>query len=453
MSEVPWIPVWAHRASTSGTWPAVHGECDSEDPDGSAVRGIMTSSSSGTYSAGVRGINSGYGYGVYGSSGGTAVCGETDSDWAAGVRGTSNATGVGFGVFGNHAGSGWGVYGVSAESTGVRGDTHGDWYTAGVHGHSNGIFGYGVHGTTDAGGVGVNGYAPSGIGVAGTTDSVSANAIGVYGVVSSTTPGSSSAGVRGQNNGTGGSGIGVWGSQDGSGWGVYGNAASGRGVYGLSAGGTGVYGHNSDPWSGQGVRGTHAGYGVGVFGESTGGFGVYAKSTDGDALYAEAPDGRYAARFIGNVRISSPSTGQILIELGEGLDYAEGFDVSDESEITPGTVLVIDPESAGELAISTAAYDHKVAGIVAGANGLGSAVRLGAGQFDFDVALAGRVYCNVDASYGAVQPGDLLTTSPTPGHAMKVTDREQAQGAILGKAMQPLRQGEKGQILVLVTLQ
>ena len=88
-----------------------------------------------------------------------------------------------------------------------------------------------------------------------------------------------------------------------------------------------------------------------------------------------------------------------------------------------------------------------------GANGLGSAVRLGAGQFDLDVALAGRVYCNVDAGHGAVQAGDLLTTSPTPGYAMKVTDYSQAQGAILGKAMQPLKQGEKGQILVLVTLQ
>lgn len=63
------------------------------------------------------------------------------------------------------------------------------------------------------------------------------------------------------------------------------------------------------------------------------------------------------------------------------------------------------------------------------------------------------MYCNVDATSGAVQPGDLLTTSGTPGYAMKVADHNQAQGAILGKAMQPLKQGDKGQILVLVTLQ
>jgi hypothetical protein len=52
-----------------------------------------------------------------------------------------------------------------------------------------------------------------------------------------------------------------------------------------------------------------------------------------------------------------------------------------------------------------------------------------------------------------VSPGDLLTTSPTPGYAMKVGDYSRAQGAILGKAMQRLERGQKGQILVLVTLQ
>ena len=48
--------------------------------------------------------------------------------------------------------------------------------------------------------------------------------------------------------------------------------------------------------------------------------------------------------------------------------------------------------------------------------------------------------------------GDLLTTSDTPGHAMKVTEHSQAQGAILGKAMSGLKAG-KGMVLVLVTLQ
>ncbi|MCJ7578351.1 MAG: hypothetical protein MUO91_07855 [candidate division Zixibacteria bacterium] len=155
----------------------------------------------------------------------------------------------------------------------------------------------------------------------------------------------------------------------------------------------------------------------------------------------------------GNILIVSASTGNPVVELGEGLDYAEGFNVSDESEIAPGAVLVIDPDNPGKLALSQKAYDSKVAGIVAGAKGLGSGVRLGVGQFDYNVALAGRVYCNVDATYGEVSPGDLLTTSPTPGYAMVVKDHTKAQGAILGKAMEKLTYGEKRQILVLVTLQ
>ena len=57
-----------------------------------------------------------------------------------------------------------------------------------------------------------------------------------------------------------------------------------------------------------------------------------------------------------------------------------------------------------------------------------------------------------DASKHPIQPGDLLTTSDTPGHSMKVTDHGKAQGAILGKAMSSLEQG-KGLVLVLVTLQ
>jgi hypothetical protein len=155
----------------------------------------------------------------------------------------------------------------------------------------------------------------------------------------------------------------------------------------------------------------------------------------------------------GNILIESASTGNPVAELGEGLDYAEGFNVSDKREIGPGAVLVIDPDNPGKLALSNKAYDSKVAGIVAGAKELGSGVRLGVGEFDYNVALAGRVYCNVDATYGEVSPGDLLTTSPTPGYAMVVKDHTQAQGAILGKAMEKLTYGEKRQILVLVTLQ
>jgi hypothetical protein len=58
----------------------------------------------------------------------------------------------------------------------------------------------------------------------------------------------------------------------------------------------------------------------------------------------------------------------------------------------------------------------------------------------------------VDAQYGAIAVGDLLTTSPTPGHAMKATDQLQAFGAVIGKALRPLGEGQ-GLIPVLISLQ
>jgi len=85
-----------------------------------------------------------------------------------------------------------------------------------------------------------------------------------------------------------------------------------------------------------------------------------------------------ALRVNGNIRLCSPTTGATLLELGEGLDYAEGFDVSEMTKPGPGTVLVIDPEHPGTLAVSHQTYDRAVAGIVAGGNGVGSAVRLAA---------------------------------------------------------------------------
>ena len=65
------------------------------------------------------------------------------------------------------------------------------------------------------------------------------------------------------------------------------------------------------------------------------------------------------------------------------------------------------------------------------------------------VAFAGVVTCKVDADYGAVWPGDLLVTSPTPGHAMRAD--APLPGTVLGKALEPLEEGV-GAIKVLVML-
>ena len=147
-----------------------------------------------------------------------------------------------------------------------------------------------------------------------------------------------------------------------------------------------------------------------------------------------------------------------ILEIAGGADIAEPFNVADVEAIEslPGTVVSIDPEKPGNLAVSTEAYDKKVAGIISGAGNIQPGMVMGQdgtiADGDHPVALTGRVFCKVDASYGAVQPGDLLTTSETPGYAMKVQDPHSAQGAIIGKAMTSWEEG-KGLVLVLVSLQ
>ena len=65
------------------------------------------------------------------------------------------------------------------------------------------------------------------------------------------------------------------------------------------------------------------------------------------------------------------------------------------------------------------------------------------------VAMSGIVRCKVDATYAAISVGDLLTTSPTPGHAMKA--EAATPGTILGKALESMDDGT-GSIRVLVML-
>jgi hypothetical protein len=224
-------------------------------------------------------------------------------------------------------------------------------------------------------------------------------------------------------------------------------------MYGrLAGGGAGATGYYSALSYGQ--LGTSS---YGVYGQNgvASGYGgrFYAYGTNATGIYAQCTSsGGWAGIFRGKVKIQN-SGGQTVVEIGEGLDYAEGFDVTDPLTVEPGSVMILDPDNPGNLAVSHEPYDKKVAGIIAGANKLNSGVRLGAGQFDHDVALAGRVYCNVDASQQAVEIGDMLTTSSLPGYAMPASDPSLSRGAILGKAMQKIEKGNKGKILVLVTLQ
>jgi trimeric autotransporter adhesin len=202
----------------------------------SAIRGVVTSTSPGGFSSAIRGINNGTG-------------------------------GLGVGVWGSQGGSGWGVYGVTPNGLGVYGNSTAAGY--GVYGNST--TGIGVYGTSNDGTPGsfiINNTTnvnpalaastlSDGVAIEGTNSSTSSSVAAIRGIISATAPGGFSSAVRGINNGTGGLGVGVWGSQGGSGWGVYGNTPNGLGVYGnSSAGGIGVYANST---TGTGLQATSNG--------------------------------------------------------------------------------------------------------------------------------------------------------------------------------------------------
>lgn len=156
------------------------------------------------------------------------------------------------------------------------------------------------------------------------------------------------------------------------------------------------------------------------------------------------------AEFNGEGRIRTQ-----VLEITGGADLSEQFHVTaDNAVIQPGMVVCIDPKNPGRLVVSRNAYDRTVAGIVSGADGIKPGLLMGQhgtiADGAFPVALTGRVWCFADETAGAIQPGDLLTTSAVSGACMKVTDHAKAQGAIIGKAMSAVTNGK---VLVLVSLQ
>lgn len=154
------------------------------------------------------------------------------------------------------------------------------------------------------------------------------------------------------------------------------------------------------------------------------------------------------------LRIHPDGTTKVKVLEITGADLAEKFPTSEPAQ--PGMVMAIDPHHPGKLCLARGAYNRTVAGVVSGANGFAVGAVLGnlpgVGDDAPPIALSGRVYVWCDAAAGAIQPGDLLTTSQVPGHAMRVSDHSRAQGAIMGKAMTTLDSG-KGLVLVLVSLQ
>jgi len=357
------IGVYGLHTATTGQNPGVRGGTASNDGEAVGVLGIVSSSTPdavGAFSAGVRGINNG-----------TNAPGTEFPPQRIGVWGTANAR------------EAYGVYGTSAEGTGV----YGEGFTAGVSGTATGGGGRGISGRS-TNGIGVSGtggtagvegltfettgtgvygrhHSPTGTapGVRGETISGSANAAGVLGQIIPVAPGSLSAGVRGINNGTGVLGIGVYGSQAGSGAGVYGTAVRGRGVYGSATSTTGtnygIYGRTS---SGAGYAGYFSGrvHVAGTLSKTSGSFKIdHPLDPANKYLYhsfVESPD----MMNIYNGNVMMDGNGEAWVVLPEwfgALNYDFRYQLTAVG--TPGPNLYIAQEIKGNR--------FKIAGGAAGA--------------------------------------------------------------------------------------
>jgi len=144
------------------------------------------------------------------------------------------------------------------------------------------------------------------------------------------------------------------------------------------------------------------------------------------------------------------ASGQVITD---GADCAENFAVQPDIDLHSGMVMVLAED--GRLRPSTHAYDKKVVGVISGAGDYQPGIILDGRKDAKDhqpIALNGKVYCQVDATTSAVAMGDLLTTSNTPGHAMKADDPLSAFGSVIGKALGNLDSG-CGLVPVLISLQ
>lgn len=278
-------------------------------------------------------------------------------------------------------------------------------------------------------GVGLWGEVASGRAVVGAVDT---DGTGLWG---ETQTGRAIVGVCDQT------GTGVWGESKQGGTGVVGTSPDGDGVVGN--GRRGVVGESAEF---QGVFG-HSVKNAGVVGVSEQMHAVFAEthSATSAGLYAHNTAGGNAGWFDGPLHVSGDLTvdGDVYCP---GADYAENMPAT--AAVRAGDCVVIDDEARVVPCVRD--YDTRVAGIVSGAGGLRPAFVLDRQTDGAPIALMGKAFVRVDADRAAVRVGDLLTTSSTPGHAMRAADASRAAHAVIGKALTALPAG-RGLVKVLVT--
>jgi streptogramin lyase len=192
---------------------------------------------------------------------------------------------------------------------------------------------------------------------------------------------------------------------------------------------------------------------------------IWVKDAAGNLLFHF--DSQFAALYLGG----RGNEGDLVVRNGDGnqtikldggqgdiilsnADAAEDFEVANAGNAAAGMVMVLAED--GRLEPCTDAYDQKVVGVISGAGRYRPGLVFDRGETPDDrrvpISVMGKVACRADAAYGRIRIGDLLTTSPSPGCAMKASDPARAFGSIIGKALSPLEEGE-GLVGMLISLQ
>ncbi len=293
--------------------------------------------------------------------------------------------------------------------TGVKGEGDG---AVGVHGVSNnnvGVLGQSATGT----GIGVSGSCPGCLGVKG----------------------QGATGVVGESTNVGG-------------FGVSGQVADGIGVQGIVTDGTGVVGTSTN---GVGVMATGGiGFGdAGLIAEGTDGVIATAKAVGGAGIHAldDGDPARLAGRFDGEVEVNGLLDVNGNIEVSGSITGGDVAEFMDCVGCKPTDVVVIDTEHNRYVKPSSRPYDSTVAGVVSEKPSL----KIGGSDSEIakPLALAGLVRVKATTENGPIKRGDLLVTSSKPGHAMRADPERIKPGMLLGKALEPLEEGD-GTILLLV---
>ncbi len=350
---------------------------------------------------------------------------ELSGVWPDGRAGGFLAPATGTAVEAN-AGGGTGIYGSSGNNYGIWGSSQNSWggyFTSeqgyGIRVHTSGTDHY-DHGAyiTSQGGYGVYAQSATNQGVRGEAGDVTdiAQPLGTVGVV----------GI-GQNRGTYGA--------SGSGVGVYGNSSSNYAGYFYSNGYRALYA-SSD-------LGYYAGYFTNRGGSSQP--GIYVNGTltvtgskSGyvvDICLNEGPVPLEVGDVVAVVGISDPVVGEIPV-----MRVVKA--TAENASAVVGVVdqrFVVDEENGESVVLPDTAVPQLDAG---------NAIQ--PGEYVSVVTLGAFKLIKIDADFGAIQPGDLLTPSPNAGYAMRAG--EAAPGTIIGKALDGLETGQ-GVIAVYVTMQ